>query len=36
MKYKYKLLKLQARRKWWDSLPNSVQAAYKRPGSEKK
>lgn len=36
MKYKKKLKTLEARRKWWDSLPKSIQGSYVRPGSEKK
>lgn len=36
MKYKKKLKNLQARLKWWDNLPKSIQGAYCRPGSEKK
>ena len=36
MKYKAKLKNLEARIKWYDSLPNSIQGSYVRPGSQKK
>ena len=36
MKYKNRLLKLEARKKQWDSFPKDVQASQKRPGSETK
>lgn len=36
MKYKNRLLKLQARQKQWDSFPRDQQAATTRPGSKNK
>ena len=36
MKYKKRLKSLEARQKWWDNLPKSIQSAYKRPGSRNK
>lgn len=36
MKYKNKLKMLEARIKWYDSLPKSIASAYTRPGSQKK
>lgn len=36
VKPKNKLLKLQSRIKFWESLPKSVQSGYTKPGSQKK
>lgn len=36
MKMKNKLKKLEARRRWWDSQPQSFKSATTRPGSQKK
>ena len=36
MKAKKYIKHLEARIKWWESLPKSIQGAYVRPGSEKK
>jgi hypothetical protein len=36
MKYKKKLKKLEARRKWFDSLKGAEATANTRPGSQKK
>ena len=35
VKYKNKLLWLKAKQKWFDKLPQSVQASLTRPGSVK-
>lgn len=36
MKYKKYQKNLEARIKWWDSLPKNIQGAYCRPGSQHK
>lgn len=36
MKYKNKLKKLEARVKFYDSLPKNIQNSYMRPGSQHK
>lgn len=35
MKYKNKVAYLQAKKNWFDKLPNSVQSTLTRPGSIK-
>lgn len=36
MKYKKYLKKLEARIRWYENLPKSIQGGYTRPGSKKK